>query len=258
MDALERHRGDPSLIVYEASTARDVERIRREVEGRRWAAHHGIPTAETVAKDPDNRWLVSQRIWDEPGESPTYVTAALDMAQRIQRLPHPRFTTAGSTWRAPRRSLPVRVRRLLRAGIGLQAFVVARSAYEQLACDATLHNDYHRDNVLNTTGSLGHVTVVDWEFTAVGPRHQDMVRFIVDLRECVVARNAWNLLVDSVPPADRPALATQLRWLTLRTFASEVTVSPWLLDPAKCARRRARWLDAHEWADELSPARPGG
>ncbi len=253
MDALKRHREDPGLIVYEANTLRDVERIRREVEGRRWAARHGIPTAETVAKDPDDRWLVSRRIRDDPGEPSTYVAAAFDMAQRIQGLPHPRFTTAGSTWRASRWSLPARVRRLLRAGIGLRTFVVTRSAYERLSCDTTLHNDYHRDNVLNTSGSLGHVTVVDWEFTAVGPRHQDLVRLIVDLRDLATARDAWDLLVGSVSAAERPALATLLRWLALRTYASEVTVRPSVLDPAKCERRRMRWLDAQEWAGELAP-----
>ncbi len=258
MDELSRHANDPALLVYEARDARDVLRIRREVEGRQWAARHGIPTAETVAKDPDDRWLVSRRIREQRGESPEYVEAALELSQRIQRLPHPNFTTAGSTWRAPRRSLPVRWARLLRAGIGLQTFVATRTAYEDLACDTTLHGDYHRDNVLNTVAELGHVTAVDWEFTAVGPRHQDMVRLIVDLPDVAGACDAWDLLVESVPPADRSALAIQLRWLALRTYASEVTVAPGAVDRARCERRRARWLDAQEWAHELSPPAGAG
>lgn len=257
MTALSRHAADDTVHVYEAENARDVRRIRREVEGRRWAASHGIPTVETLDKDPDDRWLVSRRVWDEPGEPARYVVAALEMSQRIQRLPHPHFTTPGQAWRAPRRSLAVRVARLLRAGIDLQMFATTRNAYERLACDTTLHGDYHRDNVLNTTGSLGHVTVIDWEFTAAGPRHQDMVRLVVDLRDVAVARDAWNLLVGSVRRAERPALAIQLRWLALRTYASEVTVRPSRLDAVECERRRARWLDVQDWARDLAPIEPG-
>ncbi len=257
MTAPSRYTADTTLHVYEAEDARDVRRIRREVEGRQWAASHGIPTVETIDKDPDDRWLVSRRVWDEPGEPATYVVAAQEMSQRIQRLPHPHFATSGQAWRAPRRSLAVRVARLLRAGVDLPAFASTRSAYERLACDTTLHGDYHRDNVLNTTGSLGHVTVIDWEFTGVGPRHQDMVRMVVDLRDVAVARDAWNRLVGSVPSADRPALAIQLRWLALRTYASEVTVPPSRLDPVRCERRRARWSDVQEWAAELAPVKTG-
>lgn len=256
MDDATRFRADPDLVVYKATSARDVRRIRREAEGRRWAAEHGIPTAVTVARDPDDRWLVSRRIHDEGGEPTAYVEAAVEMSRRIQRLPHPRFATAGSSWRAPRRTMPLRVGRLLRAGIDLRAFLAARNAYDRLPRDVTLHNDYHRDNVLNTTAAAGHVTVVDWEFTAVGPRHEDMVRLVVDLCDVTVARAAWDLLVGSVPAADRPSLATQLRWLSLRTYATEVTVAPWELDEAKCERRRARWLDAQAWAGELASVAP--
>lgn len=251
MDQLATYAEDPDLVVYVATTADDVLRIRREVEGRRWAAGHGIPTAETVATGAGDRWLASRRVSEEPGEPAAYVAAALEMAQRIQRLPHPRFATAGSTWRAPRRSVPLRVTRMSRAGIDLRAFVAARTAVERLPHDTTVHNDYHRQNVLNTT-ALGHVTVIDWEFTAVGPRHHDMVRLIVDIHDAAVAHAAWLLLVDSVPPADHAALAAQLRWLTVRTYASEVTVPRDAVDPDKCRHRRERWHLARAWADELA------
>ena len=241
---------DPQLIVYEAEEPGDVLRIRREVEGRAWAGRHGIPTAETVAKDPDDRWLVSRRVVEEPRESAQYVAAALEMSRRIETLPHPRFVTEGATWRAPRRSRPVRVARLVRAGVDLRAFTAVRRAFEALPQVVTIHNDYHRDNVLNTSAA-GHVTVIDWEFTALGPRNQDMVRLIVDLQDADVARAAWRLLVESVPAAERPALAVQLRWLALRTYASEVTVPARNLDHVKSARRRARWLEAQRWAAEL-------
>lgn len=252
METLTTFLDDPDVVVYRAAGPADVRRIRREVEGRRWAASHGIPTVETVAKDDDDRWLVSRRVVDEPGEPMAYVERALEMSQRIQRLPHPRFASEGATWRAPRRSVAVRVTRLLRAGIDLRTFAAARSAFDALHREVTVHNDYHRENVLNS-GAMGRVTVIDWEFTDVGPRHQDMVRLIVDIRDPTTAREAWRLLVASAPPADHPSLAVQLRWLTLRTLASEVCVPPRVLNAAKVAHRRSRWADAQAWADELAP-----
>ncbi|WP_435768487.1 phosphotransferase [Nocardioides sp. SYSU DS0651] len=252
MSELRSYRRDPELVVYEAEEPGDVLRIRREVEGRAWATRHGIPTAETVAKDAADRWLVSRRVHEDPAESAQYVAAALEMSHRIQRLPHPRFTTRGATWRAPRRTVPTRVARLVRAGIDPRTLTAARTAFEALPHDVTSHNDYHRANVLNTSAA-GHVTVIDWEFTAVGPRHQDFVRLVVDLQEAETAHAAWRLLVDSVAARQRPALGVQLRWLALRTYATEVTVPPRELDPTKAARRRARWLDARRWAAGLVP-----
>ncbi|NYJ01434.1 hypothetical protein HNR19_002132 [Nocardioides thalensis] len=246
---------DDELVVDRARTAADVRRIRREVEGRLWAASHGIPTAEIVAKDDDDRWLVSRRVLDEPGEPAAYVCAAFEMSARIQALPHPRFLTAATTWRAPRLGLPLRLSRMARAGIDPRDVVAARRAFEELPATATVHNDYHRQNVLNTA-SVGHVTVIDWEYATIGPRHQDAVRLIVDIADHGAAHEAWRTLVDLALAADRPALATILRWMTIRTYCSEVAVSRRVLDPAKCAHRRERWLQARLWADEL--ARPAG
>lgn len=252
MTTMPRSIENDELVVSTARTPDGLMRIRREVEGRDWAAAHGIPTAETLAADLDDGWLVSRRVVEEPGESPEYVVAALEMSRRIEALPHPLFASAGATWRAPRRTLPVRVARMTRAGLDLATFAAARRAFEVLPKVVTVHNDYHRQNVLNTV-SLGHVTVIDWEFTAVGPRHQDMVRLIVDIHDPATAYFAWRLLVDSVPRADHPALAAQLRWLTLRTYGTEVTVDPKVFDPAKSERRRQRWLEAQQWADDVAP-----
>ncbi len=101
MDALKRHREDPGLIVYEASTTRDVERIRREVEGRRWAARHGIPTAETVAKDPDDRG------WSAGGSGTSPASRRRTSRRR-------------STWRSASSACPIRAsRRRARPGVRL-------------------------------------------------------------------------------------------------------------------------------------------
>lgn len=241
---------DPALVVDEARSGRDVLRIRREVAGRQWAVRHGIPTAETVAHHPQWQWLVSRRAADDPGEPWPYVVAALEVAHRIQTLPYPLFATAGPMWRAPRRSVPLRVAKMLRAGVDLRAFAAARTAFDELPHDATVHNDFHRKNVLNS-GPPGDVTLVDWELISLGPRHQDFIMLVVDLHEPEVARAAWRMLVDSVPASEHAGLATQLRWLTLRTYASEITAAASGSDPLKTERRRVRWLQARDWASEL-------
>jgi len=247
--------GDPDLVVFEATGPDDVRRVRREVEGRRWAESHGIPTAEVVAKDPHDRWLVSRRVDDVPGESPAYVEAALEVSERIQSLPHPRFATPAATWRARRRSVPLRLARMLRYGIEPRAFAAARNEFVQLPSDTTAHNDFHRDNVLNTS-ALGHVTVIDWEMASVGPRHHDAVMLIVDIGDASLAHATWRTLVDAVAPGERASLATQLRWLALRTYASDVAVPPREREREKCEQRRTRWKEAQQWADELAgPAR---
>lgn len=252
--APQEYAGDPAVVVDEARNARDVVRIRREIAGREWATRHGIGTAETVAVHPDGLWLVSRRARDEPGEPWSYVLAAFDAASRIQDLPCPDFAGSPTAWRAPRRSVPLRAARLLRAGVDLREFVAARTAFDQLPRSVTVHNDFHRKNVLNsgTDGRPGSgVTVIDWELTARGPRHHDLVMLIVDVVDSEVARAAWQLLLDSVPVQEHPALATQLRWLTLRTYTSEITSPSDDTDVAKTARRRERWRAAQQWADEL-------
>lgn len=245
---------DAGLIVDEARSPRDVQRIRREIEGREWAAQHGIPTAEIVAKDAEGRWLVSRRLTDAPGESTAYVASAFEVSERIQALPLPRFVTAGGSWRAPRRSMPLRVGRMMRAGIGVRAFLAARRAFEMLPSDRPVHNDYHRHNVLNTT-ALGHVTVIDWEHAGAGPRYHDMIRLVVTIPDVAVAHLAWRMLLDTVPRRDHSALAVQLRWLALRTYVSSINDSPRESHRPAEHPRRVRWLHALEWADDLTGER---
>lgn len=251
MAAPSKYLDDPDVVVDQARSNAGVLRIRRELAGRAWATQHGIPTAETLDADPQGQWLVSRRVADEPGEPWSYVTAAFDVGRRIEELPCPSFVTTEATWRAPRRTVALRVARMLLGGIDLRAFVAARTAFEQLPRDATVHNDFHRSNVLNSATPQG-VTVIDWELTSLGPRHQDLVMLVVDLVEPHLAHAAWRLLADSVPAAEHPALAAQLRWLTLRTYASEITTAQIPSNPAKTERRRMRWVQAQDWAAELA------
>lgn len=248
---LAAYRDDPDLVVYEYGGPGDDMRVRRELEGRRWAAEHGIPTAETVAFDPAFRWLVSRRVEDEAEESMAYVEAALEMAQRIARLPTPRFSTEGGSWQTPPRGRLRRALLLARHGIRPDAFLAARSAALGLGHSTTVHNDYNRQNVLNSVATAGHVTIVDWEFTGVGPPHHDMLRLIVDLQDPGLARSAWDLLVSTAPRSDHAALSAQFRWLAIRTLGSEVIVPRRDRNLPKTAHRKARVELAHTLADEL-------
>ena len=241
---LDAFRTDPDVIVYEALERGDVMRIRREIEGRQWARAHGLPSAQTVAVGPGDRWLVSRRVADVPGESLDYVVAAFELADRIGRLDAPRFLTRGADWRAPRWSVLPRAVRLAKAGVDPGTFLALRRAATTLPHEVTVHNDFHRDNVLNSQGT-DPVTVIDWEFTSRGPRHHDQIRLIVDIIDDGLALAAWELLLSSAPVAEHPAMAAQLRWLALRTYASEVVVP--VIDAAKARRRWSRWQQARVW-----------
>ncbi|WP_183093752.1 aminoglycoside phosphotransferase family protein [Nocardioides stalactiti] len=242
---------DPDLVVQVARSPLDQTRIRQEFEGRRWASAHGVTTAETVAKDPADRWLVSRRVVEATGESSRYVDAAFEAALQIQDLPCPDFATTENAWRARRTSFPVRAAKMVAAGVDPRTFLATRAAFEQLPRDATVHNDFHRSNVLDTSAH-GAVTVIDWELTSRGPRHQDLVMVVVDLEDAELAHAAWRTLVDLATPEERPALAVQLRWLALRTYASQVTARRIDRGRALKHRRRLRWAAAQDWAGELA------
>ena len=243
---------DPHIIVDVAKSPDDRARILREIEGRAWATRHGIRTATTVAQADDGAWVATERLVNEPGNSMTYVESAWETADRLSRLDDPGFLTASATWRAPRLTVPVRAWRLVRSGIRPHTFVQTRRAAAALPDDAMAHHDYHRNNVLNTP-SRGGVTVLDWEYTGPGPRHLDILQLIVDLEPEDVAEAAWLLLVDHAPVQDRHLIAVQLRWLALRTWATEAHLPSFAATPAKAARRRRRWVLAQQWADEIDP-----
>ncbi len=243
---------DPQIIVDVAKSVADRARILREIEGRRWAVRHGIRTASTISHADDGAWLATQRLIDQPETTMAYVESAWETAERLSRLEDPGFATGAASWRAPRWSVPVRVWRLMRAGIAPTTFVQTRRAAAALPVDAMAHHDYHRANVLNTP-SLGGVTVVDWEYAGPGPRHLDIIHLIVDLPSDELAEAAWRLLLEHAEPGERHLLAVQLRWVALRTWASEAHLSADDSHPFTAVRRRSRWLLAQQWADEIDP-----
>ncbi|WP_160158249.1 aminoglycoside phosphotransferase family protein [Nocardioides sp. SLBN-35] len=240
---------DPSFIVFAATEPGDVRRIRREVEGRAWAAAHGLPTARTVAVGPDDRWMASRRVADEPGESQDYLEAALDVARRIERIPAPRFRTEGASWAAPRSATVGNALRLAAAGVSPWLFASTRTAAARVPCTVTVHNDFHRANVLRA--GPGEVVVIDWEYTSTGPRHHDFLRLLVDVVDADLARGGLESVLRSAPRAEHAAIAHQLRWLALRTYGSEVCIPAADLRPDLVERRRRRWREVFAWTAGL-------
>lgn len=243
---------DPDVLVDVARSPSDRVRILREVEGRTWASSHGISTATTLAHADDGAWVATQLLVDQPGFSMAYIESAWETAERLRLLDHPRFVTGAATWRAPRRSVPRRAWRLFRAGIDPATFIRTRHAAAMLPNDTTAHHDYHRDNVLNTPAP-GGVTVLDWEYTSLGPRYGDFIRLIVDIEPEQLAVAAWQHLLDQAPDDAGHLVATQLRWLSLRTLASEVDLPAHAVQPDEAARRRRRWKMAQQWTAEIDP-----
>lgn len=237
---------DSGFVLDQAVDRRGRARIRAEVEGRAWARRHAIPTAEIVAHDPHWSWLISRRVAEEPETSMAYLEAAFDASLRIQSAVEP-CSRKHTAWRAPRWTAPIRVGRMLAAGIDPKGFVEARRAASRLPHDAPTHNDFHRGNVLNHVHETGQVAIIDWELMTTGPRHHDMVQLIVDLADSTAAKAAWDLLVSQTSPWEHDALAVQLRWLAIRTYASDVCGPRDDRDADKLRRRRARLREVETW-----------
>lgn len=242
-------RVDPTVVVFAATEPGDVRRIRREVEGRLWASAHGLPTAETVAVAPDDTWMATRRLPDDPGESQDYLDAAYELARRIESTPVPRFRSAGGSWIAPRSAAVGNAVRLAAAGVSPWLFASTRAAAAQVPHTGTVHNDYHRANVLRT--GPGEVAAIDWEFTTAGPRHHDFLRLLVDVGDADLARGGLERVLRSAPRAEHGSIARQLRWLALRTYGSEVCVPAADRRPDLVERRRRRWQEAFAWTAAL-------
>ncbi|MBM7520318.1 phosphotransferase [Nocardioides nitrophenolicus] len=248
-------RRDPSLVIDEARRPADRARILREVEGRQWAAEHGIPTAETVAVGRHGAWLVSRRLEDRPGVSLAYLQAALDVAQRIQHAPRPRLAPVADAWKAPRSAAVANAARLAAGGVSPREYVATRATAQRVPSTAMIHNDFHRDNVLDLGAGAG-VAVIDWEFLTPGPPHRDFLQLLVNVRDDDLAHEGWELLLRQAPAAEHELIGRQFPWLALRTYASQLTAADPDRDVAQRAHNRKRWRQARRWSSSLR--RPRG
>lgn len=245
-----RHLVGGGVIVDVARDATGRHLNGLEVFGRRWAASHGLPTARLHAADPHGAWLVGEFVASgEPG-GPDYVAAALEVARGMAALPAPRGGPAPVTWRASRRTLPVRVARLVAAGLPLQRWRAARAAALALPDEVTAHGDYYFRNVLWAGADEG-VRLVDWEYLGRAPRHADPLR----LWSCMKAEADRNLLVEELlrvaPAGERRPIGLLAHWLGLRLFAENVSAPRAHRNPEDARHARVMMREGRDLAVRL-------
>lgn len=220
-----------------------------EVRGRAWAAARGIHTPVTVEAEPDGSLLVSEYVSSLPSAGPTYVEAALELAEAVSAAPEPAFGIAASGWRASRMSLPIRVARLAAAGIDPVVFVRARRRVARIPSQVTVHGDFHPGNVLNLGD--GSVCLLDFEHAGRGPRHADVLRLVTTLEELSDAEYGLELLLRAAAREDRGIIADQLEWLSLRHLVDLVTGR---VSRPRVSAAHIRWRLARHWARDIRNA----
>lgn len=230
-------------FVYLASDPVGRGRIRLERARSTWAREHGIPTPQVVAAAEDGSWLVVERVPDDPPEGELYVKGALAAALAFAEAPAPPARLLqGSTSRRPaRRTLPVRLARMLRWGVDLREFSAVRRGALRLPSDTTSHRDFTVGNVLFDAAN-GRVHVMDLEFMGLAPRGMDALTLWCGLdvredRDAVV-----DALLTGAGRRERARLALLHRWLALRTLADRAIAPHWLREPHRI-RESARLVD---------------
>lgn len=243
------------IVIDLAHSIGDRARIRREVDGRCWANDLGLHTPEVVAHHPEGAWLASRRVLDAPEAGVDYLHAALAVAERISSADPallPSVTSHG--WRSHSFSRPLRAVVFVFAGIDLGTFVRGRNLARGLPQEVVVHGDFHRANILNSTCEPEQVSIIDWEHLSRGPRYHDAVRLIGTLDTDTLMQAGWEKLVASAPHAHWAAIAVQVRWLALRTFAGEASEVWPNRESAQIVRFRRRYAVAVDWARELERA----
>lgn len=245
-----------SHFVYLATDAWGRARIALEAGRAAWARSHGAPVPRVVAGDEDGSWLVLERVADDPPEGAGYVGAALRAAEAFSRLPQlpPELARGGSSRRASRRTLAVRLLRMVRAGVPLREFAILRRRAAALPATAMGHRDFTVGNVLHDAAA-GTVHVLDLEFMGRAPRGLDALQLWCGLDE---RADRDRLLEEVLAGADRhgrAALATLHRWLSLRAFADRSIAPPRIRQPHRIREAAALADEARRnvrrWGIEL-------
>ncbi len=189
-----------------------------ELNGRRWAEREGLPTAPLLAGDLEaGGWLVGALVPLVPATGAQYVAEALEVAARLARCAPAGGGPVATSWRAPRRTLPLRVLRLVAAGIRPLEFAAVRSAASRLPRAAVAHNDYTFRNVL--LDADGGVRLVDWEYLGAGPCYGDELRLWTTLKDPADRALVLEHLLRPLSPRTRADVGLLALWLALRLHA---------------------------------------
>lgn len=238
--------GDPVVVLDVAVDEPGRRRNRQEVAGRRWAHEAGVHVPEVLAADQAGGWLLGRYAQPIGVVNEGLLLEAVQVARLIADGPA-LSGLSGRTWRASRRSAPVRAVQLVRARLPVRAFVGARAAAAALPRDAIAHGDFHLGNLLTAGGRLA---CVDWEFLGPAPVGTDLLRLWATLEDPQLRDLVRELLFSQVPSAGHPNLAVLARWIAIRSLA-EAASEPDGFERARALRRarqvRASSLLANGW-----------
>ena len=261
---LETYRHDPlvavgaEVVVHVASSAPADAQLRREAATRVWARAAGVAVPDgDLVEGPDGQGcsLVSVRAPSDPGTGPGYALAAAHAALAVQ-------TAAGAppagsrTWRAPRRTRPLRAVRGALSPLRLREARALRDAVARLPADGWAHGDFRTYNVLYDSRTQ-LVQVVDWEYAGRAWRGSDLLA----LWACVEDPDVAGVLLDAVltqhGPARAPEVGLVLLWSCVRMLAEQTTGTPLRSrDRDRVARVDARVSRARVLAAELGTVLP--
>ena len=234
--------------IHIAHDERTRKRVREEAERLAWAARNGIPVPAVV--DQREEWLVTSRaVNDGVTSGRAYVEAAIGAARAIAGAPEPppslRAPVAahgGGRWAGA-----VRLSRIVRSPLSPGEFRAARAAQAGLPRDTLAHGDYVLHNIL-FDASKASVTVIDWEFLAHGPAHQDLLMLWPRLEEA----DDRALVLEEVERTtkDKRAAGVLHHWLAVRLLADLVTkFAPGDWDRARISATVARVKEARATRD---------
>ena len=95
--------------------------------------------------------------------------------------------------------------------------------------------------------------LIDWEHAGVGPRYSDAIRFLTTLSRDEDAEYALECILGQAPSSDREMIGVQLRWLSLRHYADQITAEESAVSLQHREHIRQRWQQAMTWAAEIAP-----
>jgi aminoglycoside phosphotransferase len=207
--------------IHIAHDDRTRSRIREEAERLAWAARNGIPVPSVV--EQRDGWLATSRaVNDGVTSGRPYVEAAVEAARAIgaaaeepPSLRAPVAAHGGGRWAGL-----VRLSRIVRSPLSPAEFRATRAAAAALPRDTLAHGDYVLHNIL-FDASKSAVTIIDWEFLARAPAHQDLFLLWPRLEEA----EDRALVLEEVERTtkDRRAAGVLHHWLAVRLLADLVT-----------------------------------
>lgn len=198
------------------------QHLASELDGRAWAAGIDVPAPEALASDPERRWHLARRGHEVEALTGDLAAAAVAFALRVETGPwHER--PHATSWRAPRRTLPLRLAKLVRHRVPIRRFAAARAAVAALPDDGMAHGDYHPGNLLLAGDRL---VVVDWEFLAPAPAGVDVMRLWTTARTPAERTAVREAVLADADDARRHRLGVVGRWLALRALAEAANDGP--------------------------------